>query len=149
MPTVSAETHVAAPPDRIWALLEDFSRMPQYVHFMREVFDYTMPPLRVGSKYSERSKPGPVEAVSHWVVTEVERPRRQVHETHMPDFEAKLTVTMDAHEGGTRYAQATEFRAMPRFRPLGWLLETLFMRRLMQRHMERIVARIKELAEAG
>ena len=149
MSTVSAATRIAAPVEKVWGLLDDFRRMPEYVHFVREVFDYTEPPVGVGSRYSERSKPGPVESVSHWVVTQVEPLRRQVHETKMPDIEAVLTVSMEPDgEGGTRYAQSTEFRLLPKARPIGWLLETLVMRRRMQAHMEKIVANVKRISEA-
>ena len=148
MPKVSATIHIDCAPAKIWALLDDFKRMPEYVHFVREVFDYSAPPLKVGSKYSERSKPGPVEAVSHWTVTEADSPRRQVHQTNMPDLVATLTITLDEEAGGTRYAQSTDFTFLPKARPVGWLMENLFMRRLMQGHMERIVANVKRIAEA-
>lgn len=62
---------------------------------------------------------------------------------------AEATWTLEeADSESTRVTQALDFEMMPRFRPLGKLLEAVFARRLMQRETARMLRDIKRIAEA-
>jgi hypothetical protein len=91
----------------------DLLRIPEYVPFVREIFDVTPGPVRVGTTYKERAKPGPVESVQEWRCTEFEQPVRQTYEGRGPEMSVVLTKTFEPAEGGTRYAQALDFRFLP------------------------------------
>lgn len=76
---LSATVPVAAPPDRVWGLLCDTSRYAEWVEDTDEV-TRTDGPARLFSTYDELNPiVGPIRGRSHWVVTEFDPPRHQVH----------------------------------------------------------------------
>ena len=59
-------------------------------------------------------------------------------------------LTIELTEKGkkkTEWRHKIEFKAFPKFRPLGWLLEKVFLRRKMQKELERVVNEGKSLLE--
>jgi len=58
-----------------------------------------------------------------------------------------LTLTITPDKGGTRLRHETEYRMMPGFRPLGWLMEKLFIQRVMTNGMNQSVANFNGLVE--
>ena len=148
MARVEESTQIQAPPAVVWAFISDLPRIPEYVHFVREIFDITDGPTGVGTTYRERAKPGPVESASEWRITAFEPSARQVHEGRMPEMHAILTIQLEPQNEGTRYSQAMEFTFLPRLRPLGRLLELLVVRRKMASDFRRILAAVKNIVEA-
>lgn len=102
-----------------------------------------------GSVYVERAKPGPKEGIYRWVITSWDPPRRAVHSHNSGEMDAELELTFEPlGEEGTQYTQTMTFRALPSFRPLGFILERTLMKRKMQRDFEEMVLpNIKRLAE--
>lgn len=148
MPTVADSIHLDAPPEVAWELLSDVRRYPQWIHFVREVFDVSGETMRAGLTYRERAKPGPFESTSEWEVVECAAPERQVHVGRMPEMEVELRIRFRPEGPGTRWDQEIEFQMLPRLRPLGWLLERLVVTRKMQADLRRILEAGKAMVEA-
>ena len=55
-------------------------------------------------------------------------------------------VTLEG--SGTRYEQWMDYRYLPRFRPLGWMLEKLVVDRTVQRSFDKVVLGIKGFVES-
>jgi uncharacterized protein YndB with AHSA1/START domain len=76
---LTATVHVQAPPERVWDLLCDTSRYPEWVEDTDRV-TRTDGRAKLFSTYDEVNPiAGPIRGRSHWVVTEFDPPRRQVH----------------------------------------------------------------------
>ena len=76
---LTATVPVAAPPEAVWEHLCDTARYAEWVEDTDEV-TRTDGPARLGSSYDEVNPIlGPWKGRSHWVVTEFDPPRRQVH----------------------------------------------------------------------
>ena len=144
---VEESTHVEAPPEAVWKLLCDLSRIPEYVYFVREVFDISGP-ADLGVVYKERAKPGLFESVSEWRITVFEPSRRQAHECAMAEMDATVTSRLEPENGGTRHYLSMDFVILPRIRPLGVLLENLFVRRKVQSDCRRVLGACKRIVEA-
>lgn len=108
--------------------------------------DTTDNPVRKGTVYRESSKIGPKETETEWRVTRFDEPHIQIHECDEPDFKAKLTMRVEENGDGTSTLfHKTEYRLMPQFRPLGWLVETLFVKKLMTKKLIKSVALCKQI----
>ena len=138
---------IDAPPDVVWDFVCDADRYPEWIYFVREVFDTSEGPMREGWVYHERAKPGPVETTSEWTITRFEPPTVQVHEGRMPEMDAVLTIELTPHDGGTRWEHSMRFRMLPGFRPLGWLLERTVVKWKMRADFRKILRAAKELIE--
>lgn len=98
--------------------------------------------------YRERSGPGFMKSKSDWTIRTFDPPAKLVHVSK--EMAAEATWTLDElDDSTTRVAQALDFEMMPRFRPLGRLLEVAFATRITQRETERMLQDVKRLAEAG
>ena len=144
---VEESTHIEAPPEAVWKLLCDLPRLPEYVYFVREVFDISGP-ADLGVVYKERAKPGLFESVSEWRITVFEPPRRQAHECAMPEMDASVMSHLEPEDGGTRYSLSMAFAVLPRIRPLGMLLENLFVERKVRSDCRRVLGACKRIVEA-
>ena len=76
-----AETDVAVPPERVWALLTDFSRMPDWSPELVRMVPLKRGGLRVGQWYLGINRRGPVVWPSRNVVALVEPGRRVAWDT--------------------------------------------------------------------
>jgi hypothetical protein len=106
-------------------------------------------PVAEGTVYRERSGPGFMKSESEWTITTFDPPRTLVHtsgDKSMP-VTAEWTFT---HLGptSTRVTQALDFEMLPRFRPLGRLLEAVFARRMTERETGRMLQDLKRRCEA-
>lgn len=142
-----ASIHIDAPPEVVFDLVADAPRIPEYVKFVRDVFDVTPGPVRAGTTLKEHAKPGPFPVITNWRIDRFNRPEQQVWVGHQADMEMTLTKYMSAEDGGTRYRQVMEYRMLPRFRPLGWLLEKLVVARKMEIEFSKINTSIKCILE--
>lgn len=147
MVQVTERSLVDAPPETVWDFICEAERYPEWIYFVREVFDTSEGPMGEGWVYHERAKPGPIETVSEWKVTEFEPPHLQVHEGRMPEMEAVLTMRLSPHNGGTRWIHSIQFRMLPGFRPLGWLLERTVVKWKMRSDFRRILSTAKKIIE--
>ena len=147
MVEITESTFVRASPQEVWDFVSDAERYPEWIYFVREVFDTSQGPMREGWVYHERAKPGPMESVSEWTVTRFDPPVVQVHEGSMPEMEAALTIRLTPQDGGTHWQHSMRFRMLPGFRPLGWLLERTVVKWKMASDFRRILTAARELIE--
>jgi len=85
MPTFSTTVSIAAPPDRIWPVLADVVRWPEWLPTVTSVEALDEPVLGVGARYrvlQPRLRP------AVWTVTVVEPARRFVWESRQPGVHA-------------------------------------------------------------
>lgn len=148
MGQITKSVYIHEPPETVWRLYEDLSRIPEYVHFVRDIFEISDHPAREGTTYKERAKPGPRESISEWRITRCEAPRVQVHEGSMPEMEATLTIELQPEEGGTRIVQSMDYAMLPKVRPLGKLLEAVVVNRKMSSDFENILNSVKSIVES-
>ncbi len=149
MAGVVAEIDIAAPPEAIWALLEDPNRYPEIADPTERMIEVPDGPLRVGSIYKEYGGIPPFMAESTWTVTAWDPPRHTVHVGDDGQAEMHLTIDVTPHGDGSHYRQ--EFMLKPRW----WLalpnavLWPLMMRKRAQAAMDKTVANVKRMAESG
>lgn len=148
MPTATAAIHVDASPEEVFDFVSDPWRIPEYVPLVRKILEVSEGPQGVGTKITERSKPGPFLVTTHWEIVEFERPHKHVWQGRQSDMEMTLTKEITPEGSGTRYFQSMEYRYLPGFRPLGWLLEKLFISRSIQKSFQEITAGIKATVES-
>ena len=147
MQTARASIYVDATPEEVFDFVSDPWRIPEYVSLVLEILDVSEGQLGVGTKITEKAKPGPVPVTTHWEIIEYDRPHRHVWRGHQVDMEMTLTKQIRAEGSGARYEQWMEYRYLPRFRPLGWLLEKLVVNRTVQKSFDQVVTGIKTKVE--
>lgn len=150
MPSAKASVEIAAPREVVWSLICDPTRHTEFGTFVSDVSVVTVGPVGPGTVYRETSGPRFMKSSSEWTITEFEPPRRLVHEGREPTMESRFTWTLEEiSPASTRLSQTGEFVMMPRFRPLGWLIETIVAKRMLARETSRMLRDIKRVAEAG
>lgn len=148
MPKVAIKKHIRAPQKQVWDFISDIKTAPKWVVVMKSLIETTENPVREDTVYRESSKIGPKESETEWKVTQFKPPHVQVHECHEPDFQATLTMKVeDNGDGSSTLFHRTEYQLMPKFRPLGWLLETLFIKKLMLEKLNESVQNCKQMIE--
>ncbi len=148
MPQVRGSIDIAAPRTVVWDKMNEAERWPEWVAFtdrMVEIPDE----IGVGSTYREYGGPGKMKSESEWKITEFQSYDRLVQVGDLGPMKPELTMTFEDTAEGTRYHQVIEFRMFPRFRPLGVLLETLFVKRLFQSGLDQSLEDFKQLVESG
>ena len=150
MPKVQIKERIEAAPKTVWDFISDIEKAPEWVVVMKSLVHTTENPVRKGTVYKESSKIGPKESETEWKVTQFDEPRVQIHECNESDFKAKLTMEVeDNGDGSSTLHHTTQYRLMPVFRPLGWLLETLFVKKVMDKNLHQSVENCKKLIEAN
>lgn len=146
---IEASVEISAPIETVWATVNDLTVMVECIDWVHEAWWEDDGPTGRGSVYAERANPGIKESIYRWELTEWEPPRRAVHSHASREMEGDLEVLLEPiADGRTRYTQRMRIRALPAFRPLGWLLERTVMKQQMQRDFERmILPNFKRFAE--
>jgi carbon monoxide dehydrogenase subunit G len=130
---VSASAVVPAPAERVFALLCDTARYPEWVAGTDEV-TRTDGPAVEGSTYDEVNPVlGPWKASTKWRVIEHTPPRRSVHVTSDIPLSSRFEVVMEvASEGEETSEVVLTLRGQPSLGPVGALFA-----RLMQGQVDR------------
>lgn len=146
---VQSSIDIDAPIERVWAVVTDPATFPEAIDWVDEAWTDGEKPLDVGSIYFERGRPGFRRGTYRWEVVDCDPPHRMVHVHASGELQAELELELESlDEGRTRYTQRLYFRALPAFRPLGYVLERTVMRRSMQRDFdEMILPNFKRLTE--
>ncbi len=147
MPQITISEHIQASPEIVWETVSDLERGPEWLTVMKEVTYISDPSIGKGTVYREMSQVGPTLSETEWLITRFDAPHIQVHESHGKEMELIVTVTLTPEDGGTRMLHETEYRMMPGLRPLGWLMEKLFIHRMITKDLNQSVANLKRLLE--
>jgi carbon monoxide dehydrogenase subunit G len=116
---VSASAIVPAPPDRVFSLLCDTTRYPEWVTGTDAV-TRTDGPAAEGSTYDEINPIlGPWKAKTHWRVVEHEPPRRTRHETGDIPLSSHFEVVMEVEPEGDGSRVVATLRGTPSLGPIG------------------------------
>ena len=138
---------IEASPETIWEIVNDADRWSEWIAFTDRVTYISEGSFGEGTVYREKGGPGTLNAESEWRVTEFDPPRRQVHRGDLGIMQPVLTFELDPSDGSTRVHQTVDFELLPQARPLGRLLERLFVRRLMQRALNTTIRNLKRVVE--
>ncbi|MAS32425.1 MAG: hypothetical protein CL610_00375 [Anaerolineaceae bacterium] len=149
MPVFRTTEYINASPQTVWDVICDLRRGPEYVDVMLELVYVSDDPVKVGTVYRELSQIGPSKSETEWTITELDPPKHLVHVTRSSEFSATLTGDLEPQGQGTKLTYMVEYQLLPALRPLGWLLENLFVRRMMDKDFTQTVANLKKLIETG
>jgi hypothetical protein len=95
---------------------------------------------RTRQRLRRAANPGLREGIYRWELTRFEPPHRAVHSHRSGELDADLEVILEPlGDDRTRYTPRMRIRALPSFRPLGWLLERTTVKRQMGRAFERMI----------
>jgi carbon monoxide dehydrogenase subunit G len=139
---------IAAPRERVWDVVNDFDRMTDWVTFADELTYLSDGEVGEGTVYREVGGVGPMASESEWEITVFEPPERQIHHGDLGVMQVELAMTFEARDDETQFTQELSVRALPRFRPLGWLLETVLIKRAMRSGLGETQRNLKVLVEA-
>jgi hypothetical protein len=67
----------------IWAVLQDIRRLPEWLEFASSLEDVSADVAAEGVTYTVKPG-GRFEPKTHWTISTVEQPRRQLHKSEMP-----------------------------------------------------------------
>lgn len=94
---VDVSRHINAPADRVWEIISDLNRLPDWLAFAAAVQDVSGP-AEPGATYTVKPHRS-YEPTTHWTVAESEPPLRQLHTSEMPvvaGVRSELQVTPSA-----------------------------------------------------
>lgn len=131
---------IAAPPERVWAVLIEVERWPERIPTVDEVERLDDGPLAVGSRTRLRQPKLP-EAV--WTVTELTEGKSYTWEQKSLGVIGVASHLVEPHPDGTRLTLSLS--ASGALAGIGWL----FTRKLAEQYVETEAASIKKVAETS
>jgi ligand-binding SRPBCC domain-containing protein len=147
MTTIRHEIRANCPPERVWALLSDLEAVERYNPGVRAASIQGTQKSGVGAKRACELLPKGrvVERVTQW------EDRRalglEVAESDWPIHFMRWVTRLEPSGEATRITQDLEYRV--KFGPLGWLLDTLVMKRKLTSTLNTVFAELVKQAEAG
>src|SRR3954447_4994369 len=131
-PVVNVEVtrEMKASAAQLWSVLDDLRRMPDWLEFAAALEEASSDGPPRGAFYTIKPK-GRFEPKTHWRMTEVDPPRRQVHEADMPMLR-DVNSTIEIRDGQNGGAQAyVHWHGVPS-NLTGRLMRPMFQRRITQ-----------------
>jgi carbon monoxide dehydrogenase subunit G len=147
MTTIRHEIRANCPPERVWALLSDLEAVERYNPGVRAASIQGTQKSGVGAKRACELLPKGrvVERVTQW------EDRRalglEVAESDWPIHFMRWVTRLEPSGEATRVTQDLEYKV--KFGPLGWLLDTLVMKRKLTSTLDAVFAELVKQAEAG
>ncbi len=149
MPIIEGSIDIAAPRQAVWDLMCDVSRYSEFGNITDEAVMVSDGEFGEGSKYSESGKIAGMKYNTAWTVTQFDPISKQVHIGEESTMHIELTWTLaEIDAGNTRASQVVDVTMMPRFRPLGVLIEKVFVVRKMTKELAALRDDMKRIAEA-
>jgi carbon monoxide dehydrogenase subunit G len=149
MSRVTASIDIAAPPERVWEVAMDPTRLGDWVTIHRDVEDVSDRPLRDGSTLRQKLCLRGVNFHVRWTVAEAREPVEAVWDGRGPArSKAHTSYRLRANgEGGTRFDYENEFK--PPLGPLGAAASRALVGGVPQREANATLRRLKAVVEAG
>jgi carbon monoxide dehydrogenase subunit G len=142
---VERSTHVEAPPERLYQLVMNPSRLDEWVSIHKDLIDAPDGNLRKGSKLTQRLKLAGRTFKVEWTVVENEKDSLVVWEGKGPmGSHASVTYDFEEVDGGTDFSYANEFH-LPGG-PLGRMAEPA-VRRVTGKELDKSLEQLKKLVE--
>jgi len=149
MSRIEGSIEIAAPRQAVWNVISDPTRHVEFGTFVREATLVSEGELGEGTIYREISGPGFMKSASEWTISTFDPPHELVHTQNGTSMTAKGTwILEEIDSGSTRVTQTLDFEMMPRFRPLGRLVEALVANRLGERETARMLQDVKRISES-
>jgi len=149
MPIIEGSVDIGAPRQALWDLMCDVSRYSEFGNITDEAHIVSDGEFGKGSVYSESGKVAGMKYKTEWTVTHFEPISKQVHFGVESSMHIELTWTLaEIDDENTRATQVVNVTMMPKFRPLGILIEKLFVTRKMTKDLASLRADFKRIAEA-
>ena len=145
MTTIQHEIQADCPPERVWELLSELEAVGRYNPGVRAAVIQGTQRTGVGAKRACELIPKGrvVERVTHW--EEQRALGLEVAESDWPIHYMRWVTRIEASGAATRITQELEYKV--KFGPLGWLLDTLVMKRKLRRTLDVVFAELKKHAE--
>jgi uncharacterized membrane protein len=140
MPGLQHTVTIAAPPERVWAVVVDVERWPERIPTVDAVERLDAGPLAVGSR-TRLQQPRLPTAV--WTVTELADGSSYTWESSSPGVTVTAAHVVEPHPDGSRLTLALTVSGP--LSGIGWLLS----RSLTKRYAETEAASIKRAAETS
>ena len=138
---------VEAPVERLWELMSDPGRLPEWNGAFDRVEDATGRLDEVGTTYTQVMRVAGIELKGDWEITEVEPSRRRRFQGTPPGCAACTgSETFETVEGGTNYTIEMDYTL--RGGPVGEAFDRLFGRSLFRRIVERNIQGLRRILEA-
>ncbi|MEZ4503458.1 MAG: SRPBCC family protein [Dehalococcoidia bacterium] len=149
MAEVTASTRIAAPVERVWALMTDSTRYAEWSDPTERVIDPGVGEMRQGFEYREFGGIPPFKSESLCTVTEYQPVQRMVHVSDDGKMKIHLEIVLDAGDGGTQLRLT--IRPEPRWFLVlpNLVLWPLLMHRRAQEVMDKTIANAKRELEAA
>jgi uncharacterized membrane protein len=140
---VDVTREMSASADQLWSVLDDLTRLPDWLEFAAALEEVSSEHASRGAFYTVKPK-GRFEPKTHWRIAAVEAPHRQVHESDMPVLR-DVTSTIEIRNGQNGGAEAhVHWKGVPS-NLMGRLMRPMFQRRITQ-NWERSLEKLDELA---
>jgi uncharacterized protein YndB with AHSA1/START domain len=147
MAKIHHEVRIEAPPERVWQLITDPQRLPEYNTTVIEVHDATGPLDQVGARYRTVSRVYGRRIEGPWEVTDVEPNRRLVTRgSAAGGGQVTLIQTLEPADGGSRAAVDIDYELPAGF--IGEIANKLFVERALERDVRHTGDNIKAIVEA-
>jgi hypothetical protein len=147
MTTIRHEIQANCATERVWALLSDLTAVERYNPGVRAATIEGTTRTGVGAMRACELVPKGhvVERVTHW--EELRALGLEVAESDWPIHFMRWVTRLEPNGSTTRITQDLEYRV--KFGPLGWLLDTLVMKRKLTSTLDGVFAELVKQAEAG
>ena len=146
MSTVETTIDIAAPPEKLWAVLMDASRLGEWVTIHKRLHGKPDNPLREGSEIVQTLHLRGVNFKVHWTVEELNEPTLAVWEGRGPARSTAVTRYELAADGeGTCFHYLNEFAAP--LGPLGNAASRALVGGVSQREANASLRKLKALVE--
>jgi carbon monoxide dehydrogenase subunit G len=146
MSVVRSSISIAAPPQRVWAVVMDPRRLGEWVTIHRELAGVSSDPTHEGARMEQVLHLRGADIRVRWLLVECSEPRYARWEGRGParsnaHIEYRLTATAD----GTKFDYQNEFR--PPLGAVGALASRTVMGQTPQREADRSLAALRHLIE--
>jgi ligand-binding SRPBCC domain-containing protein len=146
MTTIHHEVQANCPPEHVWALLSDLEAVQRYNPTVRNATVQGARRTGIGAERACELVPRGrvVERVTHW--EDGRAVGLEVAESDWPIHFMRWVTRIEPAGSGTRITQSLEYKV--KFGPIGWLLDTLVMRRKFSSTLDDVFASLVKHAES-
>jgi uncharacterized membrane protein len=149
MSTIEREVVVSCPPDRVFDVLSNVERLPEFSEMTVAVHHAPGRPVQLGDRFEQVVKVAGIELTTEWKVVEVTAAggvrSLRFEGTSQGDGRATVVHRLAPEGSGTRATFAVEYD--PPYGVLGEIADKVLFERRNEKDAERILERLREICE--